>query len=168
MWGVWLPKLSVSHADTHCELTTWATTLPQNHEWGQLLKGTRETPSLHCRNIDPPNKLFLLSTSFMWLSFYFCLALELQLDDIVYPDHAPFSQIIWGVSCADRMNHSRLSGPAQSRARAVASLQKKKKNPCPERWVPKVYFAQLRMVMGANHHLAVRLSGLCGKWRRKL
>lgn len=164
MWGVWLLKLSVSHADTHCELTTWATTLPQNHKWGQLLKGTRETPSLHCRNIYPPNKLFLVSTSFMWLSFYFCLTLEFQLDDIVYPDHAPFLQIIWGVSCADRMNHSRLSGAAQSRAQVVASLQ----NPCPKDESQRFIFTQLWMVMGANRHMAVRLSGLCGKWGRKL
>lgn len=129
---VWILKPSVSYAEAHSKPTTCATTLPQIINRGELLKLSRETPSLHHWNIYPSNKLFLVSTSSCgWISIF---ASPLNSNwRILYTLTVLPLQIIWGESSADRMNHSRLSWPAPSRSERVFK-------PLSQGCVPKVYF----------------------------
>lgn len=126
-----------------------------NHKWGVRVS---ETPSLPRRKIHPSNKLFLVWSlscgpvsifasplNFGWMILYTLSALSVQ--------------IIWGVSSADRW-----ITVGYRNQHKVKCLQ----TPVPKRSPKGLFYTQLWTVMAANHHMAVRLSGLCGKLGRKL
>lgn len=90
-------NLPVCCAAARSNQTTCATTLPKIINGGSFQSAPGETPSLRWRNIYPSNRLFLVPTLFMWLNVYFCLALQFELSDIVYPDRAPCTNYMRGI-----------------------------------------------------------------------
>lgn len=73
-------------------------------------------------------------------------------------------QIIWVESSADTVNHSGVTS-TESGSSVSPNVTS---NPCLKDASQRFIFTHLWMVMAANHHMAVRLSGLGGKWGRKL
>lgn len=153
--------LTAPYAAAHSKLTTCATTLPLNHKWGQLLKLSRETPSLHHRNIYPSNKLFLVWTSSCgWISIF---ASPLNLTE--------WYCILWPYSrrkLYEGGNHLQIGWITVGYRNQQKAGLSASSNPCPQDASQRFIFTQLWMVMAANRHMAVRLSGLGGKWGWKL
>lgn len=158
---VWILKLSVSYAEAQSKLTTCATTLPLIINEGGAFKALWRDPIIAPLKYIPIKQAISGLNFFMWLNFYFCLTLEFKLNDIVYPDRTPVANYMRG-------NHLQIGWITVGYRNQHKVKHKSSSNPCPKDASQRFIFTQLWMVMAANRHMAVRLSGLGGKWGRKL